>query len=108
MTVDTQARQFADDPLAFFGGSYRDMHTLPADELARLQLAAVRSRFGDLHGRLAVLTAMAEDTGVDRLDSLDDVVPLLFSPEVYKSYPVSLLTSGRFDLLTRWLGRLTT
>src|SRR4051794_11417331 len=99
MTIETHAREFADNPLEFFGGSYQEMHPLPAGELARLQLAAVRARFADLHGRLAVLTAMAEDTGVDRLATLDDVVPLLFSPEVYKSYPVSLLTSGRFDLL---------
>lgn len=107
-TPPTSARRFADHPLDWAGGDYTALHRFDPEELAALQLAALRERFADLHGRLDVLTAMVDETGVDDLPDLDAAVPLLFSPEVYKSYPAALLHRKRFDHLTRWLARLTT
>lgn len=107
-TTTTAARIFADDPLAWAGDDYRALHRVEPAELRALQLAALQERFADLHGRLDVLTAMADQTGVREIATLDDAVPLLFAPEVYKSYPVTLLHRRRFDRLTGWLARLTT
>ncbi|PWW63607.1 phenylacetate--CoA ligase family protein [Actinokineospora spheciospongiae] len=104
----TTEELFADDPLAWAGGDYRALHRLGQTELADLQLAALRRRFADLRGGLAVLDAMVADTGVEAIETLGDAIPLLFSPEVYKSYPASLLRRKRFDVLTGWLSRLTT
>ncbi|GGL61388.1 hypothetical protein GCM10010129_01180 [Streptomyces fumigatiscleroticus] len=98
---------FADDPTAYFGRSRRAMHTLPAAELAGLQLAALRMRFEQLCDRVPVLRTMADEQRIRSIDRLDDAAPLLFPHTVYKSYPVSLLTEGRFDRLTQWLARLT-
>ncbi|WP_327088902.1 hypothetical protein OIE66_42470 [Nonomuraea sp. NBC_01738] len=102
------SRQFADDPREFFARSRMAMHTLPPDELARLQLAGARLRFAEQYDALPVLRAMADEQGIDELRDLDAAAPLLFPHTVYKSYPASLLLDGRFDLLTRWLSRLTT
>jgi hypothetical protein len=71
------------------------------------QLAMMAERFEELRPRVAQLGKLASLQGVDAISTLNDVAPLLFQHTVYKSYPVSLLEKGRFDLLTRWLGGLT-
>jgi hypothetical protein len=108
MTVAVDARRFADSPAAYFGHSWRAMHDLPVAELEALQLAALQLRFGELRDAIPTLSAMADEQGVDAIESLEDVVPLLFQHSVYKSYPASLLLNSRFTELTRWLDRLTT
>jgi hypothetical protein len=108
VTVAIDARRFADSPAAYHGHSWHAMHHLPAEELEALQLAALQARFDDLRDAIPTLTAMADEQGVDAIEELDDVVPLLFQHSVYKSYPVSLLLKSRFTDLTRWLSRLTT
>jgi hypothetical protein len=101
------AQQFATDPAGYFGDSYEAMHRVDAAELAGLQLEAARWRLAELIPRIGVLTVLAEEQGIDRLDRVDDLAPLLFEHSVYKAYPVSLLERSRFDHLTRWLDRLT-
>ncbi|MGW5498896.1 hypothetical protein [Streptomyces olivaceoviridis] len=101
-------RRFADDPLRWFGGDRAAMHRLPAPDLAALQLAALRLRFTELAQRLPVVTALAREQHVDSIDALDDAAPLLLPHTVYKSYPPSLLSQGRYDQLTRWMSQLTT
>jgi hypothetical protein len=84
------------------------MHHVPADELAELQLAAMRMRYDELRDAIPTLRAMAEESNVHSIERVQDVVPLLFQHSVYKSYPISLLVRNRFGELTRWLDRLTT
>jgi hypothetical protein len=102
-----EVQAFATDPAAYFGDSYEAMHHIPTAELARLQLEAARWRLAELVPRIGVLGILAEEQGIDRLRSVDDLAPLLFEHSVYKSYPVSLLERSRFDHLARWLDRLT-
>jgi hypothetical protein len=106
--VRADAWRLATDPAGFFGRSRYAMQHIAPDRLAELQLEALRMRFADLRGRIPVLTAMAHEQGIDRIESVEDVVALLFQHSVYKSYPLSLLENNRFDALTRWLDRLTT
>jgi hypothetical protein len=103
-----EARSFANSPARFFDRSWYAMQHVEPERLARLQLRALQLRFAELRDRIPVLTTMASEQGVSALGDLDDVVPLLFQHSVYKSYPVSLLERNRFDVLTRWLDRLTT
>jgi hypothetical protein len=76
--------------------------------LEGLQLVAAQDRFSDQVGKLTQLAKLAELQKVESIKALDDIAPILFEHTVYKSYPISLVTSGRFDVLTRWLGGLTT
>jgi hypothetical protein len=106
-TDDRVARQFADDPAEFFEHSRWRMQHVPSDELAELQLAALRLRFIELRDEIPTLHAMADEQGITELNDVTDVVPLLFQHSVYKSYPASLLERHRFAPLTQWLGRLS-
>lgn len=102
-----EARAFADSPADYFGGSWYAMHHVEPARLADLQLAAVRRRFAEQRERIAMLATMADELGVTDIETIDDVVPLLFQHSVYKSYPSSLLVKNRFGQLTTWLDRLT-
>lgn len=79
-----------------------DTFDQPAGELGTLQLEAARETFTAHRERVPLLRTRADETGVDEVTRLDDLVPLLFSHTSYKSYPVSLITAGRWDRLLRW------
>ena len=72
-----------------------------------VQLASARLRFEARALKIPQLRKLAELQNVDRVSKLDDLAPLLFRHTVYKSYPISMVTRGRFDLLTKWLDGLT-
>ncbi|MFD9321339.1 hypothetical protein ACFWDQ_27360 [Streptomyces sp. NPDC060053] len=78
-----------------------DTFDQPADELRELRLGAAREAFTAHRERIPLLRTRAEETGVHEITSLDDLVPQLFSHTSYKSYPVSLITAGRWDRLLR-------
>jgi hypothetical protein len=108
MTVIADARRFAESPAEYFGHSWHAMHHVPAADLQALQLAALQARFQALSDAIPVLSVLVAEQDVERIDRLEDVVPLLFQHSVYKSYPAALLLRSRFADLTRWLDRLTT
>jgi hypothetical protein len=79
----------------------------PAD-LARLQLEAIRERFDERRGQIRTLDKRARDMGVDAIETLDDVVKLLFAHTNYKSYPEAFIDSGQWRHMNAWLGTLST
>jgi hypothetical protein len=84
-----------------------DRYDLPSSYLDPLRLEAARELFAERRGQIAVLRKRAEDTGVTEIRNLDDLVPLLFSHTVYKSYPQSFVDQGKWNALARWLGTLS-
>jgi hypothetical protein len=108
MSLALDTRAFANSPAEFFGHSWHAMQHVPSDELAALQLGALRMRFAELRARIPTLARMVGEMGIASIGELGDAVPLLFQHSVYKSYPASLLMRARFAELTRWLDRLTT
>jgi len=98
----------ANDPPKYFGYSGRAAHQIPRCDIEAMQLAGLQQRFSDLRNRLPVLKAAADEQGIDGIARLDDGAILLFPDTVYKSYPAALLEKNRFDLMTKWLSRLTT
>lgn len=85
-----------------------ECYTMPQSELVPLQLEAARELLAERRSQLPLLDRRARETGVDRIDSLDDLIPLLFSHTTFKSYPNSFIHNGQWDRMTRWLGTLTT
>lgn len=73
------------------------------DNLAELQLEAVRERFADMVKRVPVLARRAKEVGVTRIDTLDDLVPLLFAHTNYKSYPEAFIDNGQWKHMNMWL-----
>lgn len=84
-----------------------ELYAIPQADVERYQLAAVRARFEQLHESVPFLRRLATNQQLERIDSLDDVVPLFFQPTVFKSYPLAMLENARFDRLTSWLDQLT-
>src|SRR6201987_6328423 len=103
----TPVCEFMDDPISYFGQSYTRMHSIPRNELEELQRKALGIRFRQHYQSIEMLRKLADRLGVSELDEFNDVVPLLFSHTAFKSYPAALVDKKRFDLMTKWLGKLT-
>jgi hypothetical protein len=108
MQAEAGLDAFLDDPSGYFGHSLTRMMGNSRADVDALQLAGLRRRFGRFRGRIGMLDKLADRQGIHAIDRLDDVVPLLFGHEIYKSYPASLLEKHRFRELTAWLNKLTT
>ena len=102
-----QARQLMNDPIAFFDRSITRMHMFPREELEALQRTAMSLRFQEHYQSIEMLRNLADRLGVTELKTFNDVVPLFFAHTAFKSYPASLLENKRFDLMTKWLNKLT-
>jgi hypothetical protein len=79
-------------------------YSIPYETVMDIQLAVLRMRFDTLVHKVPVLAKLAESQGIGTIQDICDAAPLLFPHSIYKSYPLSLLEKGRFDLLTKWLG----
>lgn len=98
---------FWEDPSKYFGDSYTKSQSVPRDELNALQLAGVQKRFNQLRGQIPYLEKLVEHQGIQTIDELDDVIPLLFPHSIYKSYPPRLLAEHQFTQINYWLNKLT-
>ena len=78
------------------------------EDLAPLHLQAFNERLRQRREQVKVLDQRASQLGIDEASSLEDVALMMFSANVYKSYPDSFLTSGRWSHLLRWLDSLST
>src|SRR5258707_3870836 len=99
--------QFMDDPITFFGQSYTQMHTIPRGELEELQRQAISIRFQQHRQSIEMVRKLADRLGITEINEFNDVVPLMFSHTAFKSYPAALIDKKRFDLMTKWLDKLT-
>jgi phenylacetate-coenzyme A ligase PaaK-like adenylate-forming protein len=106
-TLSDNAGRFCRGVVAYYSDSYTRIMTQPDREREELQLAALQHRFRQLRETVPMLRKLADNEGIQEINDLDDVVPLLFDHTMYKSYPPSMLYEGRFVPLTRWLDKLT-
>jgi len=107
-SVDARTHLLLDNPAALANHARRTWAQLPRDEIDALQLAGLKRRFAQLRDAIPVLKKLADAEGVDGLERVEDVVPLLFEHTIYKSYPPSLLEKRRFTQINQWLGKLVT
>ena len=78
------------------------------DKLAELQLAAIRERFAERRPQIRTLDKRASETRVVGIETLEDVVPLLFAHTNYKSYPEAFVDGGQWKHMNAWLRTLST
>ncbi|HSV34287.1 MAG TPA: hypothetical protein VLI46_01960 [Ramlibacter sp.] len=79
----------------------------PLSDIAPLQLRAAQELFEARRQQIPLVNRRAEEAGIDRIEKLDDIVPLLFAHTVYKSYPPSFVEQGRWDRMLQWLDTLS-
>lgn len=106
LSPEQKLQLLLNDPVALAHHDHRQWGQLPRDEMDSLQLAGLKQRFAELRERIPVLKKLADGEGLQRIENLDDVVPLLFEHTVFKSYPPSLLEKNNFTALNRWLAKL--
>src|SRR5690606_36797623 len=76
-------------------------------DLRPLRLAAAQELFEERLQQIPLLRQRAEEAGIDRIEKLADLVPLLFAHPVYKSYPASFVEKGQWERLLKWLDTLS-
>lgn len=106
-TLEREADAWMEDPYGHFGHHNTRIHSLERAHVEAVQLAAMNRRLAERRGEIQVLQKLADGQGIDGLESLDDMAPLLLPHDIYKSYPVSLLAKGQYGKLNTWLSRLT-
>jgi hypothetical protein len=72
-----------------------------------LQLAAFNERLQQRAEQIPMVRQRAEMLETDKVTSFAEILPLLLSPNIYKSYPDSLVTNGKWSSLLRWLDGLS-
>jgi len=72
-----------------------------------LQLQAIKERFHQCMELIPIVGKQAKDQGIEDINSLHDLVPLLFSHEVYKSYPETFVRNNQWAMMNRWLDTLS-
>lgn len=108
LSIEQKTQQLLNNPAALANYSKQAWSLLPRAETDALQLRALKQRFSELRERIPVLKKLADAQGLDHIEQLDDVVPVLFEHTVYKSYPPSLLEKRSFNQINKWLGKLVT
>ncbi|WP_156466990.1 MULTISPECIES: hypothetical protein [unclassified Phenylobacterium] len=92
-------REYIDteDPFAYGG-----------EEIDALQMQAIRELFLLRRGQIGILDQRAREVGVEEIKRPDDLVPLLFAHQTYKSYPETFIRNKQWALMNRWLETLST
>ena len=85
----------------------KDRFDYDPKELAPLQIRALDERFQANKDRIKLLALRARDAEAVAIETIEDVVPLLFPHTAYKSYPESFLIEERWDRLTKWLNTVS-
>ncbi len=105
--LEREAEGWMNDPYEHFGYHNTKIHTLPREEVEAVQLVAMNKRLAERRERVQMLAKLADGQGIDQLNSLEDMAPLLMPHDIYKSYPTSLLAKQKFAKLGQWLTKLT-
>lgn len=78
-----------------------------AGELEPVWIEAINERLAECRDAVKVLDRILEATGIETIESLDQVVPLLFPHSVYKSYPETFVRRRQWDRMSQWLDTLS-
>ncbi|SCW35184.1 hypothetical protein SAMN02927924_00123 [Sphingobium faniae] len=96
-----------EDPRVLLTLTFEDFDRIDYDVVKQIQLHFVQKRFAELRLKIKAVDNLASTLGIDRLETLEDVVPMCFPHTVYKGYRESDVENGRFDRLIKWLSTLT-
>lgn len=104
-TVDRAGLLLSEAP-ALAGYDHRRWNRFEPGELESLQIEGLKRRFAQFRHAIPMLKKLADAEGIDAIENVDDIVPLLFEHTIYKSYPASLLDNNNFTQINRWLSKL--
>jgi len=77
-------------------------------EIDELRMEAIQQLFQRRREEIRILGQRAQEVGVSEIRSLEDLVPLLFAHQTYKSYPDTFVRNNQWGMMNRWLETLST
>jgi hypothetical protein len=98
--------RFAEDPLCILDYPAAFIETIDPADLADAQLAIAQRKFAAAVEHIEMVRQLADRNEVKAITEFDDLIPVSYNHETFKSYPQSWLEAGDFKRLTRWLGKL--
>lgn len=101
-------KTLGDDPFRMMDLSIEEIFDFDQNEIDEFQLAGLQRRFAELRPALPPLDMLAEENHIEAINTIDEIVPLLFPHTEYKSYPLSLIDNCQFEHLNHWLNEFTT
>ena len=99
--------KYIKDPIKLIDLTKTECYSLPRESVEEIRLEVLRNRFAQLKETVPMLTHLANSQNISEIQSLEDIGPLLFRQNTYKSYPAKWLENCEFNKLTTWLGKLT-
>ena len=85
-----------------------ERHDIPLEDIRSLQIEAANERFESRIGQIPLLANRASSAGIDKVSSVQDLVPLLFAHNTYKTYAEPWLQEGQWDRMAKWLQTVST
>ena len=104
--IDEFKEEFADDPRCVLNYPVEVLDAVAPGELDDIHLDLARRRFASAMADIPFIAQLALLNNIAEVSAFDDLVPLLYTHEVFKSYPQAWLENGDFGKLTKWLGKL--
>ena len=80
-----------DRPGAWLDRGYEPLFEISWRDYEEVQLQVLKRRYQHMSGSVVALERLAKRQNVRSVDTVQDVLPLLFDHRVYKSYPLSLI-----------------
>ena len=77
-------------------------------KLRELQLAAMTERLRSRRETIRTLDQLADQVGLDTIETLEDASSLLFTGVSYKAYPEVFVSKRQWAKLLRWLDHMAT
>jgi hypothetical protein len=85
-----------------------DPYSYDPQDVEALQLEAIRALFDKRRSQVRILDQRAKEVGTESIGTPDDLVPLLFADQTYKSYPETFIKNNQWAMMNRWLDTLST
>lgn len=105
--TSTDLSKFLDTPGELLFRPASDLESLDRRDREDFQLEAARRKLARQAERIPAVSRLLDGADPARFDSFDAFVPVLFDEDVYKSYDISWVENGNFDLMTQWIDGYT-
>lgn len=106
MDTRIDPERLRENPGSFLDYPIEAVYALQPEELDDIRLLLAQRRFATARDRIQMVRQLASQNQVSAITGFDDLLPLFYNHETFKSYPQSWLEAGDFKRLTRWLGKL--
>jgi len=99
-------RRLSEDPQSFLDYPVEVGFSVDPAELDEIRLVLAQRKFAAAMDSVAMVRQLAKQNQVSAIGSFNDLLPLCYNQETFKSYPQSWLETGDFKRLTKWLSKL--